>query len=135
MATNSRDSSSSKALWWTGWIMSGIVLAFFLLDSIAKLMLIAPVVEATTKIGYPLDVIRPIGFIGLVCAVLYAVPRTALLGAILLTAFLGGAVASKVRIEEALFGQILFGVYVGVVAWGGLCLRDERLRALLLQRT
>jgi hypothetical protein len=134
MATNSHNSSSSKTLWWTGWIMSGIVLLFLLLDGISKLMLIAPVVEATAKIGYPVDVIRPIGIIGLVCAILYAVPRTALLGAILLTAFLGGAVASKVRIEEALFGQILFGVYVGVLAWGGLYLRDGRLRALLFQR-
>jgi len=114
--------------------MSAIVLLFLLLDGVSKLMLLAPVVEATTKIGYPVDVIRPIGIIGLVCAVLYAIPRTALLGAILLTALLGGAVASKVRIEEALFSQILFGVYVGVLAWGGLYLRDNRLRTLLLAR-
>jgi hypothetical protein len=91
-------------------------------------------VGATTKIGYPVDVIRPIGVIGLVCAVLYAIPRTAVVGAILLTAFLGGAVASKVRVEEALFSQVLFGVYVGVLAWGGLYLRDARLRTLLLLR-
>ena len=134
MPTNSQNGSSSTTLWWAGWTMSAIVLLFLLLDGVSKLMLLAPVVEATTKIGYPVDVIRPIGIIGLVCAVLYAIPRTALLGAILLTALLGGAVASKVRIEEALFSQILFGVYVGVLAWGGLYLRDNRLRTLLLAR-
>ncbi|MDB6088135.1 MAG: hypothetical protein JWN85_919 [Gammaproteobacteria bacterium] len=135
MATTFHTGSSSRTLWWTGWIISGIVVLFLLLDGISKVMMLAPVVDATAKLGYPLDAIRPIGIIDLVCAVLYAVPRTALFGAILVTAFLGGAVASKVRIEEALFGQILFGVYVGILAWGGLYLRDNRLRALLFQRT
>ena len=74
--------------------------------------------------------IRPIGVIALVCAILYAIPRTAVLGAVLLTGFYGGAVASKIRIEDPLFSSILFGVYFGLIAWGGLYLRDERLRAL-----
>ena len=87
--------------------------------------------EATTKIGYPVAAIRPIGLIALLCTVLYAVPRTAILGAVLLTGFYGGAVASKVRIEDPLFSSILFGVYFGLVAWGGLYLRDERLRTLV----
>jgi hypothetical protein len=121
----------SKIMRWTGWIISSIVLLFLLFDGISKLMLIAPVVEATTQIGYPEDLIRPIGIIGLACAVLYAVPRTALLGAILLTGFLGGAVASHLRLEDPLFSHVLFGVYVGILAWGGLYLRDARLRALL----
>jgi hypothetical protein len=89
------------------------------------------VVEATTKIGYPPEVIRPLGLVLLVCTILYAIPRTAILGAILLTGFFGGAVASKVRIEDPLFSSILFGVYFGIVAWGGLYLRDDRLRVLM----
>jgi hypothetical protein len=116
---------------WAGWIMSGVVVLFLLLDGVSKLLLVEPVVEATRQIGYPLDVIRPLGIICLVCAALYAIPRTAILGAILLTGFLGGAIASKVRLEESLFSQVLFGAYVGVLAWGGLYLRDERLRVLI----
>jgi len=118
-------------MFWAGWTMSGVVVLFLLFDGASKLMLIAPVVEATTQIGYPVNLVRPIGIIGLVCAVLYAVPRTATLGAILLTGLLGGAIASKMRIEEPLFSHVLFGVYVGILAWGGLYLRDDRLRTLI----
>ena len=124
-------SGDSKPMLWAGWIMSGAVVLFLLLDGVMKLLLVEPVIEATRQIGYPLDVIRPLGIICLVCAVLYAIPRTAILGAILLTGFLGGAIASKVRLEEALFSQVLFGAYVGVLAWGGLYLRDGRLRVLI----
>jgi hypothetical protein len=113
-----------------GWIMTGLVVVFLVFDGTTKLMMITPVVNATIGIGYPVDVIRPLGIICLACAVLYAIPRTAVLGAILLTGFLGGAVASKVRLEDPLFSQVLFGVYVGALAWGGLYLRDGRLRAL-----
>jgi hypothetical protein len=124
-------SGDSKLMLWAGWIMSGVVVLFLLLDGVMKLLLVEPVIEATRQIGYPLDLIRPLGIICLVCAVLYAIPRTAILGAILLTGFLGGAIASKVRLEEALFSQVLFGAYVGVLAWGGLYLRDGRLRVLI----
>jgi hypothetical protein len=116
---------------WAGWIISGVVLLFLLFDGISKVMLIPAVVEATAQIGYPQDLLRPIGIIGLTCGVLYAIPRTALLGAILLTGFLGGAVASHLRLGDPLFSHVLFGVYVGILAWGGLYLRDARLRALL----
>ena len=131
MATDSQTTSGSKTMSRAGWTMSGLVVLFLLFDGVSKLMLIAPVVEATTQIGYPVNLVRPIGIIGLVCAVLYAVPRTATLGAILLTGLLGGAIASKMRIEEPLFSHVLFGVYVGILAWGGLYLRDGRLRALI----
>jgi DoxX-like family len=125
----------AKSRLWAGWAMSGLTVLFMLFDSLSKLALEPHVVEATTKIGYPSDVIRPLGLVLLVCTILYAIPRTAILGAILLTGFLGGAVASKLRIEDPLFSSILFGVYFGIVAWGGLYLRDERLRLLLgLQR-
>jgi hypothetical protein len=116
---------------WGGRALSGVTILFMLFDGVSKLALEPHVVEATTKIGYPLDLIRPLGIICLACTMLYAIPRTSILGAILLTAYLGGAVASKVRIEDPLFSSVLFGVYFGILVWGGLYLRDERLRALI----
>jgi hypothetical protein len=131
MSTHSQGNSSSKAMLWAGWSMSGLTVLFMVFDGISKLALERHVVEATTKIGYPEGVIRPLGIVILACTILYAIPRTAIFGAILLTGFLGGAVASKVRLEDPLFGSILFGVYLGILAWCGLYLRDDRLRALL----
>jgi hypothetical protein len=124
---------SARAKWkrWAGWSMSSLMIMFLLFDSVSKLVLEQHVVEATTKIGYPLDAIRPLGVICLICTVLYAIPRTSILGAILLTGYLGGAIASKVRIEDPLFSSVLFGAYFGVLIWGGLYLRDERLRSLI----
>jgi DoxX-like protein len=116
---------------WTGWGLSGLMILFMLFDGGSKLALEQHVVAATTKIGFPLEVIRPLGAISLVCTLLYAIPRTALLGAVLLTGYLGGAVASKVRIEDPLFSSVLFGVYFGLLVWGGLYLRDPQLRALM----
>lgn len=131
MSTNAQTSaSSSKTSLWAGRIMSGLTVLFMLFDGISKLAMEHHVVEATTKIGYPQEVIRPLGITLLLCTILYAIPRTAIFGAILLTAYLGGAVASKVRIEDPLFSSILFGVYFGVIAWGGLFLRDERVRSI-----
>jgi DoxX-like family len=131
MTTKSQTATGTKSTIWIGWIMSGIVVVFLLFDGTTKVMMITPVVDATIGIGYPVDVIQPLGIVCLACAILYAMPRTSILGAILLTGFLGGAVASKVRLEAPLFGQVLFGVYVGILAWGGLYLRDGRLRVLI----
>jgi DoxX-like family len=114
-----------------GWSISGLMILFLLFDSISKLGLEHHAVQATTGIGYPLDTIRPLGIICLLCTILYAIPRTSILGAILLTGYLGGAVASKVRIADPLFSSVLFGVYFGILLWGGLYLRDERLRSLI----
>ncbi len=114
-----------------GWALSFLTILFMLFDAAGKLALESHVIEATTKIGYPVATIRPIGVIALICTILHAVPRTAVLGAILLTGFYGGAVASKVRIEDRLFSSILFAVYFGFFAWGGLYLRDDRLRAMI----
>jgi hypothetical protein len=122
---------SSKSALWAGRIMSGFTVLFMLFDAISKLAMEHHVVEATTNIGYPQPVIRPLGIILLACTVLYAIPRTAIFGAILLTGYLGGAVASKVRIDDPLFSSVLFGVYFGILAWGGLYLRDGRLRSLI----
>jgi hypothetical protein len=130
-ASDSEGSSRRKWMQWMGWGMTGLMIAFLLFDSVSKLMLEQHVVEATTMIGYPLEVIRPLGFICLACTILYAIPRTSVLGAILLTGYLGGAVASKVRIEDPIFSSVLFGVYFGILIWGGLYLRDQRLRALI----
>lgn len=123
--------SSRKWMRWAGWGMSGLMIAFLLFDSLSKLALESHVVAATTQIGYPLEVIRPLGAICLVCTILYAIPRTAVLGAVLLTGYLGGAIASKVRIEDPLLSSTLFGVYFGLLVWGGLWLRDDKLRALM----
>lgn len=116
---------------WVGWGMSGLMILFLLMDSVMKLALEPHVIAATTQIGFPLHAIRPMGAIALVCTLLYAIPRTSVLGAILLTAYLGGAVASKVRIDDPLFSSVLFGVYFGILVWGGLYLRDESLRKLI----
>ena len=113
-----------------GWALSILTILFMLFDAAGKLALESHVLDATTKIGYPVAAIRPIGAIALLCTILYAVPRTAILGAVLLTGFYGGAVASKIRIEDPLFSSILFGVYFGLIAWGGIYLRDARLRAV-----
>jgi len=131
MALQPRDSAKLKWMQRIGWGVTALMIAFLLFDSIGKLVLEHHVVEATTMIGYPLEVIRPLGLICLACTILYGIPRTSILGAILLTGYLRGAVASKVRIEDPMFSSVLFGVYFGVLIWGGLYLRNERLRALI----
>jgi hypothetical protein len=126
-----QQDNRSKTLARIGWVLSAVTILFMLFDAAGKLFLESHVVQATTKLGYPVAVIQPIGVIALLCTILYALPRTAILGAVLLTGFYGGAVASKVRIEDPVFSSILFGVYFGLLAWGGVYLRDERLRTLL----
>jgi hypothetical protein len=125
----------SKRTLLAGRIISGVVTAFMLFDGIFKLPKPAPVVDSFKKLGYDPNIAIPIGVLALLCAILYAIPRTAVLGAILLTGYLGGAVATHVRVSDPLFTHILFPVYFGVLAWVGLYLRDERLRALVPVRT
>ena len=115
----------------TGNILSGIAILFLLADSFGKLVKAQAVIEGTLKLGYPESSIIPIGIILLVCVVLYAIPRTAVLGAILLTGYLGGAVATNLRVGAPLFLYILFPVYVAGLVWGGIYLREDRLRAVL----
>jgi DoxX-like protein len=121
----------SKGRLWTGRIMSALPALFLFVDAVGKLVKPAPVVEGTLQLGYPESVILGLGIVLLACTVLYVIPRTAILGAILLTGYLGGAVATHVRVGSPLFTHILFPVYVAVLIWGGLYLRDERLRALI----
>jgi len=129
--TARNGAGESKGYRIAGWSLTGLTILFMLFDSLSKLALESHVIAATTGIGFPVAVIRPIGWILLGCTILYAIPRTAVLGAILLTGFMGGAVASKIRIEDPLFSSILFGVYFGIILWAGLYLRDSRLRALI----
>ena len=120
----------SKGKLWVGRIMSWLPALFLLVDGFMKLFKPAVVVEATVKLGYPENTILPIGIVLTVCTILYLIPRTAVLGAILLTGYLGGAVATHVRVGEGLF-PISFPIIFGVLLWGGLYLRDNRLRTLI----
>ena len=131
MQTIVQTGETSNAALWTGRIMSGLVIAFMLLDGAMKLVPLDVVVTTSEQMGIPGSLARTLGVIGLICTLLYAVPRTSVLGAILLTGYLGGALYTHLRIDSPLFTHVLFGVYVGVLAWGGLWLRNPRLRALL----
>ena len=121
----------SKGRLWTGRIMSALPALFLLVDGVGKLVKPAPVLEGTVQLGYPESVLLALGIVLLACTVLYMIPRTAILGAILLAGYLGGTVATHVRVGSPLFSHILFPVYVAVLVWGGLYVRDERLRALI----
>jgi hypothetical protein len=123
--------SSSKARLWTGRVLSGFAVLFLLMDGIMKLPKPAFVLEAFAELGYPENTVIGIGIVLLVCVAVYLIPRTSVLGAILLTGYLGGAVATHVRVGNPLFSHTLFPVYVALLVWGGLYLRDERLRTLI----
>jgi hypothetical protein len=116
-----------------GWALSGLALAFFAMDGTIKLFAQEEVAKASAPLGWPADpgTIYLLAALLLGSALLYAIPRTAVLGAILLTGYLGGAVATHVRVGSPLFTHALFGVYLGVIVWGGLWFRDPRLRALI----
>ena len=116
----------SKSSVWAGRAASGVAALVLLADSIAKLLRLPAVLAGTKELGYPESVVFPLGVVLLCCVLLYIYPRTAQLGAVLLTGYLGGAVATHVRLEQALFSQVLFPVYFGVLIWGGLYLRDPR---------
>jgi hypothetical protein len=122
----------SKTMWWTGTIIGCIPALLLLFDGVMKLVQPPQVVEKTLELGYPANVITGIGISVLVGAVLYLIPRTAVLGAIVLTGYLGGAVASHVRRNEFLFA--IFPIIFGALLWGGLALRDRRLLTLLFFR-
>lgn len=120
----------SKTWLWAGRIISGLAGLFLLVDGVMNLFKPPMVVEGTLKYGYPESVIIPLGVVLTACTLLYFVPRTAVLGAVLLTGYLGGAVATHVRAGEGWF-PILFPVLFGALVWGGLWFRDQRLRNLL----
>ena len=123
----------SKPALWTGRALSGLVILFLLFDGAIKLVPWPVVTETMDRMGYGSSetLARSLGIITILCTALYAVPPTSILGAILLTGYLGGAMASHVRIGSPLFSHILFGLYLGLMVWGGLWLRNRRLRSLI----
>jgi DoxX-like family len=133
MPTNTRAVPASKTRLWVGRIMSALPALFLLVDGVMKLVKPEVVVKTTVALGYTETVILPLGMVLLACTILYLILPTAVLGAILLTGYLGGAVATQVRAEQGSFA-ILFPVVFGVLLWGGLVLRDSRLRTLITLR-
>ena len=125
---------ASKKVLWTGRIMSGIAIVFMLFDSITKILRVDEVVKASAQFGYPVNLLSAIGVILLVCLIAYVIPRTSILGALLITGYLGGAVEANLRIGAPLFSNALFPVYFAILVWGGLFLREERVRSLFSLR-
>ena len=131
MQTLVETNQTSYTALWIGRVMSGLVIAFMLLDGVMKLVPMDVVVTTSEQMGIPGSLARTLGILGLICTVLYAIPRTSIIGAILLTGYLGGAIASHLRLGDPIFTHTLFGLYLGVLAWAGLYLRNDRLRALI----
>lgn len=131
----SATAPASGKMLWAGRIISGLAALFMLFDSLIHIMRPPQVLEAFVRLGFPERLSLVIGIVSLVCVVLYVIPRTSILGAILLTGYLGGAVVTNLRAGSSLFGETLFPVYFGVLVWVGLYLRDARLRALIPLRS
>lgn len=121
----------SKKRPWAGYIISGLPVLFLLVDALGKFVKPEPVVTGTVELGYNESIILPLGIVLLISTILYIIPKTSILGAILLTGYLGGAVATHARVGSPLFTHMLFPVYLGVLLWLGLYLRDSRLRTLV----
>ena len=115
--------------------LSALAVLFLIFDSTGKLFEVQPVIDGTVRLGYSPEIVFTLGALLLTCVLAYVVPHTSLVGAVLLTGYLGGAVATHVRVESPLFTHILFPVYLAILLWGGLVLRDGRLRALVLRRS
>jgi len=126
-----RDQQVSPGALWTGRIISGLVVMFLLFDGAIKLVPLQVVMDTSLQLGIPTHLARTLGVLTLACTLLYAVPRTSVLGAILLTGYIGGAIYVHVRADSPLLTHTLFGVYLALLIWGGLWLRDARVRALI----
>ena len=116
---------------WIGRVLSAVAILFLVFDPIIKLLQLQVAVEGTTQLGYPAGAVFGIGVVEIVCLALYVIPQTSVLGAILFTGYLGGAIATHVRIGSPLFTHVLFPIYVAVLLWGGLYGREHRLRSLI----
>ena len=131
MSDQLQMSGARGASYWVGWSLSGLAIAFFVMDAGMKLLVLPVVLQASAALGFQGEgMARELGVILLLCTVLYATPPTAMLGAVLLTGYLGGAVAAHLRVGDPLFTHVLSGVYGGLLVWGGLYLRDARLRTI-----
>ena len=131
MSTLAQTAPMSNGMLWTGRVLSGLVVLFLLFDGGIKLIPLDIVLTTSQELGIPTHLARTLGVLTLACTLLYAWPRTAVLGAVLLTGYLGGAIYVHVRADSPLFSHVLFGVYLGVIVWGGLWLRDPAVRALI----
>lgn len=129
-----RATTSSRKAQWAGRVMSGLAILFMAFDSVGKVLELTPFTQGTTQLGYAASAVFGLGLVELLCLVLYVIPRTSALGAILLTGWFGGAIATHLHAGSPLFSHTLFPIYVAVLVWGGLFLRNERLRALLFPR-
>jgi len=129
--TDSDPQQVSAKQVWTGRVLSGVAVLFLTFDAAMKVFMMAPAIEGTTQLGYPASAIVPIGLIQVACLIVYLIPRTSVLGAILWTGYLGGAIATHVRAGSPLATHTLFPIYVAALLWAGLWLRDHRVRALL----
>lgn len=128
--TQTPAAANPRAMLWAGRILTALAVLFMAFDIAIKLVDLPVVRDTLVQLGYPPDLGRTIGLIELVCLALYLVPRTSVLGAVLFTGVMGGAIASHMRVGDPLVSHILFGVYLGAALWGGLWLRDARLRAI-----
>jgi hypothetical protein len=128
-AAGDRGLPGKKAVW-AGRVLSGLAALFLAADGIFKLVATPEALASTAELGWPGDVLVGLGVLELVCLALYLVPRTAVLGAVLWTGYLGGAIATHLRVHNPLFSHTLFPIYIAVLIWGGLWLRDRRVRAL-----
>lgn len=129
-ATNPAPATRTRPMAWAGWGLTALFTLFMTFDIAIKLIDLQVVGDTLAALGYPRNLGRLIGVIELACLALYLNPRTSVLGAVLFTAVMGGAVATHLRLDNPLFSHTLFGVYLGLMLWGGLWLRDGRLRAL-----
>jgi hypothetical protein len=125
----------SKTQTRTSYVLTALAVLFLLLDAVGKLLALAPVVEGSTQLGFPASTVVGIGVIELACLVVYLVPRTSVLGAVLLTGYLGGAIATHVRVGSPLLTHVLFPTYIAALLWGALYLRDRRLRDVVPVRS
>jgi len=128
---NVEEKSATNSQVWSGRVLSGIAVLFLTMDAAMKVLQLPVAVEGTRKVGYSPSVVPILGVIQLICLAAYLIPRTRVLGAILWTGYLGGAVATHVRMGDPLFTHVLAPVYVAAMLWGGLCLRDAQLRAVV----
>ena len=128
MPSGTQTAPASKTMLWVGRVISALMIVFMLIDAGIKILKLPAAVEGTVRLGYPASTVLPIGVIALVCVLLYGIPRTSILGAILLTGYFGGATATQVRVQDAWY---FFPPVLGVLIWVGLYLRDDRLRTLI----
>jgi hypothetical protein len=123
----------SRSAVWAGRVVSAFAILFLAFDTVIKVLSLAPAVESTTQLGFPAEMVAAIGLLELVCLAAYVIPRTAALGAVLLTGYLGGAIATHLLAGSPNF-SVVFPIIIGALVWGGLFLRDARLRELLFAR-